>query len=63
MKAMTTLIDSQTNQKKLVQLHQSLEQVLNEILQRGFHGSAQIVVSVQDGTVQHIRRTVERVER
>ena len=30
---------------------------------RGFFGTAAVELSVQDGTIQHIRRKVERVEK
>ena len=32
-------------------------------LRRGFFGTAAVELSVQDGTIQHIRRTMERVEK
>ncbi len=51
------------NEKKLTQLNESLVRILDEVLERGFHGSAQLVLNVQDGTIQNIRRTVERIER
>jgi hypothetical protein len=57
------LTHSTTNQKKVAQLEATVQEILSEILQRGFHGSAQIALSVQDGTVQNIRRVVERIER
>jgi len=52
---------SPANQKKMSQLHLALTEIMGEILQRGFHGTADLEVSVQDGTIQHIRRRVERV--
>jgi len=33
------------------------------VLKRGFHGTAGLEMTVQDGTIQHIRRKVEQVER
>jgi hypothetical protein len=51
------------NAKKLSQLEAILAEVLAEALRRGFFGTATVEVSVQDGTIQHIRRTVERVEK
>ena len=44
-------------------LRAALAEMLVEILRRGFHGTAGIELSVQDGTIQHIRRRIERVER
>ncbi len=37
--------------------------MLAESLQRGFFGTAAVELSVQDGTIQHIRRRIERIER
>jgi hypothetical protein len=51
------------NAKKVAQLQAILAEVLAEALRRGFFGTASIELSVQDGTIQHIRRTVERVEK
>jgi hypothetical protein len=60
---MITQRQSPGNAKKLAQLQTTLAQVLVEALKRGFFGTASIEISVQDGTIQHIRRRVERVER
>jgi hypothetical protein len=38
-------------------------ETLIETLNRGFFGTARIELSVQDGTIQHIRRTIERIEK
>ena len=51
------------NGVKVSQAAQAWDQMLCEILQRGFYGSAAIEVSIQDGTIQHIRRRVERIEK
>jgi hypothetical protein len=61
--AMTTHETTPGNKTKLGQLHSVLAQVLAEALQRGFHGAATVEIVVQDGTIQKIRRMVERVER
>ena len=37
--------------------------LLKESLQRGFFGTAAVELNVQDGTIQHIRRMVERIEK
>lgn len=44
-----------------VRVQTAFEQVLKQALRRGFYGTAGIVVSVQDGHVQHIRMNVERM--
>ena len=62
---MVTATRDQTsaNKAKVAQLERALAELLTEALSRGFHGSAGIEMSVQDGTIQHIRRKVERIER
>lgn len=52
-----------TNARKLAKIEAALAQLLTETLRRGFFGSASIEFHVQDGTIQHIRRRVERIEK
>lgn len=40
-----------------------LEDLLQQALQRGFHGTVRIECAVQDGTIQHVRRTLEQLEK
>ena len=51
------------NAKKLSQLQKIIAETLAETLCQGFYGTARIELSVQDGTIQHIRRTIERIEK
>jgi hypothetical protein len=51
------------NAKKLAQVQTALAEVLAEALRRGFFGTAAVELTVQDGTIQNIRRKVERVEK
>jgi len=51
------------NVEKLQQLERMLGELLAQLLRRGFFGNGAIELSVQDGTIQHIRRMVERIER
>ena len=51
------------NEKKVAQLQAAFGQVLADVLRKGFYGTAAIELSIQDGTIQHIRRRVEQVER
>lgn len=60
---MMTLTSTPANQKKVAQLKGALAEVLAEALKRGFHGSAGVELVVQDGTIQSIRRRVEKIER
>jgi hypothetical protein len=41
----------------------AFSEILAEALRRGFFGTAAVELSVQDGTIQHIRRRVERIEK
>jgi len=51
------------NAKKVAQLQTILAEMLAESLRRGFFGTTAVELSVQDGTIQHIRRKVERIEK
>jgi hypothetical protein len=51
------------NAKKVAQLELALVEILAEVLRRGFFGTAAVELSVQDGTIQHIRRKVDRIEK
>lgn len=37
--------------------------VLDEVLQRGFHGTASIELQIDNGTIQWITQSVKRVEK
>jgi len=60
---MMTHSNTSGNVKKVTQLEAALADMLAEILQRGFFGTAAVELSVQDGTIQNIRRRVERIEK
>jgi len=60
---MTTLTETPTNKTKVDQLETALAEILAESLRRGFHGRAAIELAIQDGTIQHIRRLVERIDK
>jgi len=55
--------ETDANRKKVQQLNSVLNTLLAEVLQRGFYGTATIDVSVQDGTIQHLRRRLESIEK
>jgi hypothetical protein len=59
----TTLQETPVNERKISQLQVTLQQALLEALQRGFYGTVGLELSVHDGTIQQIRRRVERVEK
>jgi hypothetical protein len=51
------------NAKKVTQLQSIMTELLAEALRRGFFGTATIELNIQDGTIQLIRRKVERIEK
>ncbi|MBN1393745.1 MAG: hypothetical protein JW959_01755 [Pirellulales bacterium] len=60
---MTTHANTAGNAKKVAQLQAIMAEILAEALRRGFFGTAAVELSVQDGTIQNIKRKVERVEK
>ena len=52
-----------TNRQKVNQIKSAMAEMLDGVLKRGFHGTAALELTVQDGTIQHIRRKVEQVEK
>ncbi len=60
---MTNTRATSGNAKKLAELKQAVSEIVAEATRRGFHGKACVGVKVQDGTIQQIIRTVERVDR
>jgi hypothetical protein len=60
---MTTHSTTPANAKKVVQLQAVVAEILAEALRRGFFGTAAIELTIQDGTIQHIRRKTERIEK
>jgi hypothetical protein len=60
---MTTARTTLGNREKVTQLEAALAELLIEVLRRGFNGRALIELAIQDGVIQHIRRTLERLEK
>jgi hypothetical protein len=52
-----------TNQQKATRMIETLQELLQQSLRRGFHGTLRIECTVQDGTIQYIRRSVEQMEK
>ncbi|HZZ27135.1 MAG TPA: hypothetical protein VFE46_03935 [Pirellulales bacterium] len=59
----TTFKSTHGNQLKISQVEAALAELLAETLRRGFHGKALLELVIQDGTIQHLRRAVERIEK
>jgi hypothetical protein len=60
---MTQLTKTAANQSKIAQLERALTYTFDEVLRRGFFGTASIELSIQDGTIQYIRSKLERIEK
>jgi hypothetical protein len=60
---MTTLLHTPANQHLLREAEQAWQRLLAEALRRGFHGTVALEAVVQDGTIQHLRRRVEQLEK
>ena len=60
---MTLTHMSETNRTRVARAEEVWAEVLGEMLRRGVHGTAAVEVCVQDGTIQHVRRRVERLEK
>jgi hypothetical protein len=57
------LTQTATNQTKVARAQAAWDELLAEVLRRNFFGTAAIEISVQDGTIQHFKCRVERIER
>lgn len=55
--------ESLVNQRKLARVEEAWQTALNEVLRAGFNGMATIQLTIQDGTIQRIARSVERFEK
>jgi hypothetical protein len=60
---MTTPMTNPGNATKTAQLQRMLKELLADALRRGFFGTAAIELHVADGTIQHIRAKMERIEK
>ena len=51
------------NERMIGLLRKAMAEILAEALEQGYYGTVGIELSVQDGTIQHVRRSLERIER
>ena len=58
-----TNVATPNNAVRVEQLQRAWAEILAEVLRRGFFGTAEVEVNVQDGTIQCIRRKIERLEK
>ena len=59
----TSISTTAINYQKLRQAEAALSELVAEALKRGFFGTAVLEIAVQDGTIQHIRRCLDRVDK
>ena len=59
----STMAATAGNRIKLNQVETMLSDLIAETLRRGFHGKAMLEMVVNDGTIQQLRKVVEKVER
>jgi hypothetical protein len=59
----TTMTATHGNRTKMAQVEAAMAELLAESLRRGFYGKVVLELSLADGTIQHIRRVVERIEK
>ena len=56
-----THMKTTANKNKISQMSIAMKEILEEATRRGFYGTAAIEISVSDGSIQWIKRRVERV--
>jgi hypothetical protein len=56
-----TPVTTAANKNKIGQMSDAMKEMLREATQRGFYGTAAIEINVSDGSIQWIKRRVERV--
>jgi len=61
--ASSHLKDSPTNHKRRQQAMAALLEAIEDACEPGFYGTATIEVTVNNGTIQHIRRRLERLDK
>lgn len=60
---MTTPENTTGNRTKLSLVERAWSDLLAEALRRGFHGAVSLELHVQDGTIQSVKKRVEKCER
>ena len=58
-----SLLATATNRAKLAQAQRAWNQLFDIALRRSFHGTIGVELSVQDGTIQNLRRHLEQLEK
>jgi len=58
---MNATLDAPVKLSKAEQAQMAFAQLLAEASRRGFYGTAGLTLSIQDGSIQHIRVALERM--
>lgn len=58
---MQTAVNTMPQTNKIEQAERAFAQLLADASRRGFYGTAGLTLSIQDGRIQHIRLTNERM--
>ncbi len=56
-----THMKTTANKNKVGQIATAVKEMIEEATRRGFYGTAAIEISISDGSIQWIKRRVERV--
>ena len=59
----TTPLQTKANAEKIRRLQKIIEELLGQSLRSGFFGTVSVEMSIQDGTIQHLRRRLEQMEK
>ena len=59
---MMSVQETPVNQAKMARLERAWRELLEGATARGYHGTFGVEVTVQDGTIQHFVRRLERRE-
>jgi hypothetical protein len=58
---MHATLETTSKPNKLQQAEAAFAQLIAEASRRGFYGTAGLTLSIQDGTIQHVRVAMERM--
>jgi hypothetical protein len=56
-------VQTNSNAARLDQLQKAWAEILVKTLRRGFYGTIQIEVAIQDGSIQCFRKKIEQIEK
>lgn len=60
---MEMIKETPANLTRIGRMYDMWQEILGEVMRRGFHGAASVELQIADGTIQKITRRVERFEK